>query len=71
MNTSSRLNSASLRTFFYEAMSIVNSRPLTVENENDPSGPLPLTPNHLLTMKTGVVVPQPGEFEKSDIYAKK
>ena len=37
-----RLDSASLRTFLYEAMPIVNSRPLTVENINDPTSPVPL-----------------------------
>jgi hypothetical protein len=66
-----RLNTASLRTFLYEAMAIVNSRPLTVENQNDPSGPVPLTPNHLLTMKTGIVLPPPGDFVKEDAYARK
>ena len=48
----SRLDSASLHTFFYEAMAIVNGRPLTVNNLGDPCGPEPLTPNHLLTMKS-------------------
>lgn len=33
-------------------MSIVNSCPLTVDNLSDPSSPEPLTPNHLLTLKS-------------------
>ena len=33
----SRLDTASFRTFLYEAMFIVNSRPLTVESINDPT----------------------------------
>lgn len=37
------LDSSSLRTFLYEVMAIVNSRPLTTEQLNDPSGPEPLT----------------------------
>ncbi len=41
-----RLDSTSLRTFLYEVMALVNSRPLTTEHLNDPSGPEPLTPNH-------------------------
>ncbi|XP_032396233.1 uncharacterized protein LOC116704734 [Etheostoma spectabile] len=41
-----RLDDASLRTFFYEAMAIVNSRPLTVDNLTDPDSPA-TTPNHL------------------------
>lgn len=53
-----RLDSSSLRTFLYEVMAIVNSRPLTTEHLNDPLGPEPLTPNHILTMKSS---PPPGE----------
>ena len=67
----SRLDSASLRTFFYEAMAIVNSRPLTTDNLNVPDGPEPLTPNHLITMKSGVILPPPGNFEKEDLYSRK
>ncbi|KAL6490189.1 hypothetical protein MHYP_G00005340 [Metynnis hypsauchen] len=66
-----RLDDASLRTFFYEAMSIVNSRPLTTDNINDPKGLEPLTPNHLLTMKACVPLPPPGKFVAEDLYAKK
>ncbi|KAI4884818.1 hypothetical protein NFI96_007752, partial [Prochilodus magdalenae] len=57
-----RLDSSSLRTFMYEAMAIVNSRPLTLEYINDPAGPEPLTPNHILTMKSTIIAPPPGEF---------
>ncbi|XP_030602936.1 uncharacterized protein LOC115792515 [Archocentrus centrarchus] len=66
-----RMDDASLRTFFYEAMAIVNSRPLTVDNLSDPNSPEPLTPNHLLTMKSKVALPPPGKFIKEDIYARK
>lgn len=66
-----RLNDASLRTFFYEAMSIVNNRPLTVDGLSDPTSLEPLTPNHLLTMKSSVPLPPPGTFVKEDLYAKK
>ena len=60
----SRLDSASLRTFFYEAIAIVNSHPLTTDNLNVPDGPEPLTPNHLITMKSSVILPPPGNFER-------
>ncbi|KAI5616973.1 hypothetical protein C0J50_23462, partial [Silurus asotus] len=66
-----RLDDASLRTFFYEAMSIINSRPLTINTLNDPKGLEPLTPNHLLTMKASVPLPPPGKFVAEDMYAKK
>lgn len=66
-----RLNDASLHTFFYEAMAIVNSRPLTVENLNDPENLEPTTPNHLLTTKPVVTLPPPGKFMKEDMYARR
>ena len=66
-----RLDSSSLRTFLYEVMAIVNSRPLTTEHLNDPSGPEPLTPNHILTMKSSIIEPPPGEFVREDLYLQK
>ncbi len=72
MNESgSQLNDEALRTFMYEAAAIVNSRPLTVENLNDPKSCEPLTPNHLLSMKTKILLPPPGEFQRSDLYCRK
>lgn len=65
-----RLDDTSLRTFFYEAMSIVNSRPLTTNTINDPKGVEPLTPNHLLTMKSIVPLAPAGKFVQEDLYAK-
>ena len=67
----SRLDAASLRTFLYEAMAIVNSRPLTAQNLYDPTGPTPLTPNYLLTMKSTLILPPPGKFVPEDVYARK
>lgn len=64
-----RLNDASLHTFFYEAMAIENSRPLTVENLNDPEYLEPITPNHLLTTKPMVTLPPPGKFIIEVMYA--
>ena len=55
----------------YEAAAIVNSRPLTTDNLNDPLSLSPLTPNQLLTMKTNVLLPPPGRFENSDLYSRK
>ena len=52
-----------------EAESIVNCRPLTVENLSDPLAPETLTPNHLLTLKTQVVLLPPGKFESPDQYS--
>lgn len=69
--SAARLDSSSLRTFMYEVMAIVNSRPLTLEHINDPVGPEPLTPNHILTMKPTIIAPPPGEFVREDLYLQK
>ena len=60
------LDDGSLRTLLTESEAVVNSRPLTVETLNDPHSVRPLTPNHLLTMKSKVVMPPPGLFQKAD-----
>ena len=65
-----RLDDESLRTLFVEVEAIVNSRPLAVDNLNDETVD-PLTPNHLLTMKTKVLIPPPGVFQKADVYCRK
>lgn len=49
-------------------MTIINCRPLTLENISDPE---PLTPNHLLTMKSKILLPPPGDFVREDVCAHK
>ena len=66
-----QLDDEALRTLMTEAESIVNCRPLTVENLTDPLASKPLTPNHLLTLKTQVVLPPPGNFESLHLYSRK
>lgn len=66
-----RLDDSCLRTYLYEAMSIVNGRPLSVSQLGDPLSPEPLTPNHLVQMKSEVALPPPGVFVKEDIYLRK
>lgn len=66
-----RLDATSLQTFLYEVMAIINSRPLSAEHLNDPTGPEPLTPNHIPTMKSTIVQPPPGQFLKEDLYLQK
>ena len=61
-NNGLRLENKSLRMFMCEVEAIINSRPLTVDLLNDPGSLSPLTPNHLLTMKTKVVLSPPGVF---------
>ena len=62
-----QLDNESLQTLMCEVESIVNSRPLTVNQLADPDSPAPLTPNHLLTMKSKVQLAPPGIFEPADI----
>ena len=66
-----RLDSSGLRTLFLEATAIVNSRPLTTQGLYEPNGPRPITPNHLLTMKEGILTQPPGKFESADTYSRK
>ena len=65
-----RLDAPSMRTLLYEAMTIVNNRPLSVKHLNDPEIE-PLTPNNLLTMKERHPLPPPGSFVKEDLYLRK
>ena len=65
------LNDESLRTFMTETEAIINSRPLTVDAINDPDSPTPLSPIQLLTFKSDVVFPPPGDFQRCDIYCRK
>ena len=67
----SQLDDESLRTLLSEVMCIVNSRLLSVNDLYDSSSTEPLTPNHILTMKTKTVLPPPGEFQLADVYSRK
>ena len=65
-----RLNDESLRTLMAEVEAIVNSRPLAVESLGDEELAA-ITPNHILTMKSKVVLSPPGTFTEADIYCKR
>ena len=65
------LNTEMLTTLLVEVESIINSRPLTIDTVSDPTEPMPLSPMNLLTMKSKVVLPPPGEFDESDLYSRK
>ena len=69
--SASSLDGESFHTLICETEAIVNSRPLTVDNLSDPESPSPLTPNHILTMKTKPVLPPPGVFQREDLYLRK
>ena len=71
LSHSKSLNDESFRTVLTEVECVVNSRPLTVDNLNDPCSLKPLTPNNLLTLKSKVVHPPPGTFSPADVYSRK
>lgn len=71
MKAGDQLDDEAFRTFMTEAENIVNSRPLSVSNLCSPDAPEPLTPNHLLTMKSKIVLPPPGNFQREDLYCRK
>lgn len=58
------INDEGLQTIFCE--SILNNLPLSTMS-SDPHDLEPLTPNHLLLLKTQPILP-PGTFLKSDLY---
>lgn len=67
----SQLDDESLRTYMCEIAAILNCRPLSTEHLHDPSFINPLTPNHLLTMKSKIIVSPPGSFQRDDTYSVK
>ena len=62
------LNDEGLRTLVAETEAIINSRPLTVESLSDVNSEIPLSPSNLLTMKSDVIMPPPGVFNRPDLY---
>ena len=63
------LDEESLNTLFVEVEGIVNSRPLVVETINVNSQAA-LSPSHILTMKSKVVMPTPGMFGTPDLHCR-
>ena len=63
------LHDDSLSTLLCIVENIINSRPLTLVSD-DPDDFEPLTPNHLLQLRTGPAAP-PGVFTERDIYCRR
>ena len=67
----SSVNDETFRTIMAEATAIINSRPLTTDSLDRSDDPVPLSPSSLLTMKTKVILPPPGSFQRSDMFSRK
>ena len=65
------LNDEGSRTLVAETEAIINSRPLTVESLSDVNSEIPLSPSNLLTMKSDVIMPPPGVFNRPDLYSRR
>ena len=65
-----KLDDDYFQTLMCDVESIINSRPLTTVS-SDPNDVDPLTPNHILTMKSSIVLPPPGNFQWADVYQRK
>ena len=66
-----QLDDESFGTLMKEIQAIVNSRPLALNDMSSTDSPQPLTANHVLTMKTKVLMPPPGVFLREDLYLRK
>ncbi|XP_067942833.1 uncharacterized protein [Watersipora subatra] len=64
LRQSSRLDSTSLRTAFYEVAAIVNNRPLGAINISNHEE-TPVTPNMILTERKEPTAPPPGDFDEA------
>ncbi|XP_077865842.1 uncharacterized protein LOC144352833 [Saccoglossus kowalevskii] len=70
MTHGKQLDDKLLRTLLVEAEAIVNSRPLTYTDVSSTSSLEPLSPSQILTLKSNVVLPPPGEFQRADVYCR-
>ena len=65
------LNDESFRTLLTEAECIVNCRPLTFPSSDPTDLQSPISPSNILTMKSKIVMPPPGDFQRADLYLRK
>ena len=63
------LDEKSLATLMAETEGILNSRRLTTDSISNPTSTLPLSPSNLLTMKSKIILPPPGDFSRHDLYS--
>lgn len=66
-----QLDDESFCTLLEEIQAVVNSRPLALNDMSSADLPQPLTPNHLLTMKSKILMPHPGVFLREGVYLRR
>ena len=54
-----------------EVAAVLNSRLLAVDNLNNPDDLPPLYPSQLITLKSKVILPPPGQFQPEDINSRR
>jgi len=64
-----QLTDEALQTFLCIVENVINNRPLTVVSD-DPNDLEPLTPNHILQLRSGPTLP-PGKFVRQDLYCRR
>ena len=60
-----------LQTLLTETEAIINSWPLAVETINYGQSTMLISPNNIFTMKTKMVIPPPGVFQKPDLHCER
>ena len=65
------LDEESLNTMFAEVEGIVNPRPLVVKTINNVNKQAALSPRHIITMKSKVVMHPPSMFGTPNLYCRK
>ena len=65
-NQGTQPDAESFRTLMVEAKAVVNSCPITTDDSTWKEIPGVLSPNHLLTQKSNVVLRPPGIFQRAD-----
>lgn len=66
-----QLNDESLGTLMCKAEAVINSGPLRLDTLTDPDSLCPLTPNHLLTVNSRIIMPPPGVMQDADKYSRR
>ena len=65
------LDDEALRKLFVEVEAVVNSSLLNLDTISDADSQITILPSNILTMKSNVEMPPPGNFEKANLYCRK